>query len=169
MHGVQPLEAHRPRRRGPNGRAEAGPLCASSLEAVRAVLESYARRGVLRSLSEHDGTFRFHWLWNAPFTLAVDGESIVFRGLLPTAPVLARDVRTWLVAAAAEEVAEHRRLDKRLLTATYTRGTLRFRIRDEHFDEGARRAIQLVNELFVVYLSARHPEILRQRFNVPED
>ena len=169
MHGVQPLEAHRPRRRGPNSRAEASPLCASSLEAVRGVLEGYARRGVLRSLSESDGTFRFHWLWNAPFVLEVDGESLVFRGLLPTVPFLVRDVRQWLAVVSSESVAEHRRLDKRLMTATYARGTLRFRVRDGRFADAAKRAIQIVNELFVVYLSARHPEYLRKRFNVPED
>lgn len=145
MHGVQPLEA------------------------VRGVLEGYARRGVLQSLSESEGTFRFHWLWNAPFVVVVDGESLVFRGILPSVPAISRDVRTWLAAASSEAVAEHRRLDKRLLTATYARGTLRFRVRDRRFAEAAKRAIQIVNELFVVYLSARHPEYLRERFNVPED
>lgn len=145
MHGVQPLEA------------------------VRGVLETYARRGVLRSLSESDGTFRFHWLWNAPFVLAVDGESLVFRALLPGASEIADDVRAWLREAASESAAAHRRLDPRLLTATYARGTFRFRVRGGRFDEGAKRAIQLVNELFVVYLSARHPEYLRERFQIAED
>ena len=175
MHGVQPLEAHRPRRpgpkrasRSPDGRAEASPLCAGPLEAVRGVLESYARRGVLRSLSESEGTFRFHWLWNAPFVLKVDGESLVFRGLLSSEPALAKDVRQWLVAASSETVAAHRRLDKQLLTATYARGTLKFRLRGD-FTDGAKRAIQLVNELFVVFLSERHPEYLRERFQVGED
>lgn len=144
MHGVQPLEA------------------------VRSVLEGYARRGVFQSLSENAGTFRFHWLWNASFVLDVDGDSLVFRGLLPTAPELAKDVRAWLVAASLETVAAHRRLDKQLLTATYARGTLRFRLRGD-FTDGAKRAVQLVNELFVVFLSERHPEFLRERFQIGED
>lgn len=139
-----------------------------SLEAVRGVLEAYAQRGVLRSLSESGGTFRFHWLWNAPFTLIVDGESLVFRALLPAATAIAADIKAWLREMTADSTAAHRRLDPRLLTATYARGSLRFRVRGD-FAEGAKRAIQLVNELFVVYLSARHPQYLRERFQVGED
>ncbi len=145
MHGVQPLEA------------------------VRGVLEGYAKRGVLRSLSESGGTFRFHWLWNAPFTLVVDGESIVFRGLLPSVPAISRDVRLWLVSVSSESVAEHRRLDKRLLTATYSRGTLRFRVRDGRFEEATKRAIQIVSEMLVLDLAARYPQYMHERFSIGED
>jgi hypothetical protein len=141
MHGVQPLEA------------------------VRGGLAAYARRGVLRSLSESEGTFRFHWLWNAPFVLQVDGESLVFRGLLPGAASIAGDVREWLAVVSSESVAEHRRS----LPVSYARGTLRFRVRDGLYEEAAKRVMQVVNELFVVFLSARHPEYLRGRFAVGED
>jgi hypothetical protein len=42
-------------------------------------------------------------------------------------------------------------------------------VRDGLYEQAAKRAMQVVNELFVVFLSARHPEYLRGRFAVGED
>ena len=149
MHGVQPL----------------------MLDAVRKTLENYARRGVFRSLSETGNVFRFHWLWNAAFTLAVEEKTatLVFRGLLPGASAIEADVKAWLAEAASEGTVAHRRLDSRELTATCSRGSIRFRVRNGDFSAGVKRAIQAVNELFVTHLSARHPSYLVEHFHVSED
>ena len=141
------------------------------LDAVRQTLESYARRGVLRSLSQSGNAFRFHWLWNAAFHITVDdrNRTITFRGLLPAAPGIAQDVKAWLATAAAEATAAHRRLDPAMLTAELSRGSLRFRVHHDDSTAAVKRAMQLVNELFVTHLSARHPGYLTEHFHVPED
>lgn len=149
MHGLQPL----------------------MLDVIRETLETYARRGVFRSLSQTGTTFRFQWLWNAAFTLTVVEKSatIVFRGILPGASAFEDEIKAWLVAAASETTVAHRRLDPREMTATFSRGSLRFRVRNGNFESGAKRAIQLVNELFVTHLSARHPSYLVEHFHASED
>ena len=141
------------------------------LDAVGATLEAYARRGVLRSLSRSGNTFRFHWLWNASFHLTVEEQkdTIVFRGLLPGASGIAQDVKAWVAQAASESTVAHRRLDPRVLTAEYSRGSLRFRVHNGDFAAATKRAIQLVNELFVTHLCARHPSYLMEHFHVSED
>lgn len=141
------------------------------LNAVRGILQTYASRGVFHSLSETGTTFRFHWLWNAPFELSVQEKTktLVFAGLLPDASSIAGDVKAWLAEAASEQTVAHRRLDPKALTATFSRGSLRFRVRNGDFSEGVKRAIQLVNELFVTHLSARYPSYLMEHFHVSED
>ena len=157
MHGVQSLE----------------------VEGIRRALETYAKRGVFRSFSEsREGEFRFHWLWNAPFVMTVDERSgaLVFPKLLPgmqPESELESDVKRFLAACSSPERLEHRRLDPRQLTVTYSnrggKGTLRFRIKTTDYETATRQAVQLVNELFVSHLSTHHPSYLVEHFRVPED
>ena len=149
MHGLQPLV----------------------LDAVRETLEAYAQRGIFASLHHTGTTFRFRWLWNAPFTINVQEKTstLVFRSLLPGAGAIEADIKAWLAQAASEKTLPHRRLDPQLLTATYSRGSLRFRLRSSDLASATKRAIQLVNELFVTHLSARHPSYLVEHFHAPED
>lgn len=157
MHGVQPLS-------------------------VRDVLATYARRGVFRSLSESASstgvTFRFQWLWNAPFSMTMDSQSgvLVFKGVLrgvEPGSAVEQGVKGFLRDCAFGDRLEHRRLDPRAVTVGYSnrRGvaTLRFRIKDGNMENGARKAVQIVNELFVSYLSTHHPSYLVEHFRVAED
>ena len=157
MHGVQPLS-------------------------VRDVLATYARRGVFRSLSETRSgtgvTFRFQWLWNAPFSLTEDAKSgaLVFRGVLrgvERGGAVETGVKEFLRECASEERVEHRRLDPRAVAVSYSNrggsGTLRFLVKDGDMESGARKAVQVVNEIFTSYLSAHHPAYLVEHFRVAED
>lgn len=82
-------------------------------------------------------------------------------------------VKAFLKECGSPERLEHRRLDSRSVAVTYSNrggnGTLRFRVKDGDFLEGTKKAIQLVNEMFVSYLSAHHPSYLAEHFHVPED
>ncbi len=156
MHGVQPLD-------------------------VRNVVTGYATRGVFRSLHEEDSatavSFQFHWLWNAPFRLVVEKKTraLVWPRLLPQVErggELEQGVKAFLNECRSAERVEHRRLDPSRIAASYSNqakyGTLRFRIKRDA-DRGVRLAIQVVNELFVSYLSSHHPQYLVEHFRVAED
>ena len=156
MHGVQPL-------------------------AVRQVLETYAARGVFRSLRQSPGaagvTFRFHWLWNAPFALTVEKSgALVLRDVLPgiqAGSEIESGVKAFLRECSSPERVEHRRLDRLRVSVTYSnrrgRASLRFRVKDGDLGAGTRQAIQLVNEMFVGYLSARQPSYLAEYFHFTEE
>lgn len=156
MHGVQPLE-------------------------LRNVLNTYARRGVFRSLSETRSsagvTFSFQWLWNAPFTMTLEPKgALVFKSVLrgvERGSAIENGVKQFLHDCQSEERVEHRRLDRRSVGVSYSNrgsaGTLRFRIRDGDMENGAKKAVQVVNEIFVDYLSAHYPSYLVEHFRVSED
>jgi hypothetical protein len=149
MHGVQPLTA------------------------VRAVLNSYAQRGVFRSLDEHETAaevrFKFHWLWNAPFQLTFEKRSgsLVFKSLLPkTDPDLEASVQSFLEECRSTERLAHRRIN---LPFTFRKGTLRMKVADGNYDSGTRQAIQFVNELFTSHMNLHHADYLAEHYRVPED
>lgn len=155
----------------------------AGIDAVREVLEGYATRGVFRSYSElpakgAKAMFRFHWLWNAPFTLAFDTgrNAILFEKLLDSVPPgspVDLSVRRFLAEAAAPERPEHRRADPRRIGITVSNRsgalTLRFRIKDDGIQPAVRKAINLVNELLASHLSMEQPEYLAKVFRLPED
>lgn len=155
----------------------------AGIDAVREVLEGYATRGVFRSYSElpakgAKATFRFHWLWNAPFTLAFDTErnAIAFEKLLDSVPPgspVDLSVRRFLAEAASLERPEHRRVDRGRIAITVSNRsgalTLRFRIKNEEIEPAVRKAVNVVNELLASHLSMEHPEYLAKTFRLPED
>jgi len=150
---------------------------------VRGVLQSYARRGVFRSFSEKRSrgrrvTFRFRWLWNEVFSMTLDGASgaILFEGLLPEIDAgseLETGVRAFVRECCSRERLEHRRVDPRRVAVSVShrrrRLNLRLRTRDNDFEYGARKAIHLVNEIFLSYLNVHHPGYLAAQFRLPED
>ena len=133
------------------------------------VLQAYARRGVFRSFSRSGAEFRFRWLWNLPFRLRFDAA----RGLL-SFPVLLSDVapgselelalKEFIRGCCSPERREHRRIDTARLAILYSnRGgevTIKVRSLDRDYRYAAARAIHLVSEIFLEFLSARYPEHL---------
>ncbi|MGH9658505.1 MAG: hypothetical protein ACRD96_08170, partial [Bryobacteraceae bacterium] len=68
---------------------------------------------------------------------------------------------------------EHRRLrrDRAVASCSNRRGrvTLAVRVVGNHHEYAARKAINLVNEIFLDYLNAGHPQYLAEQFQIPEE
>ena len=150
---------------------------------VKKVLATYAERGVFRSFSQVAGEkgkaeFRFHWLWNLPFHLTFDAQrrELSFRKLLPgVAPgsQLEADLNAFIEGLSSPERPEHRRIDTARLMLRYSnqRGTvaLTFRILGADYEYAVRKAVNVVNEIFLDFLNARFPEYMVEKFKLPEE
>jgi hypothetical protein len=155
----------------------------SGAATVRRQLEQYAERGVFRSFSHISSTagkseYRFSWLWNQPFHFSFDEKrkTLTFRKLLPNLPVgsqIETAVRAFLDDLASPQRPEHRRLDPARIVIRYSnqRGTasLAFRVQDTNFEFAVQRAMDVVNELFLMFLNATYPEYLVETFGLPEE
>jgi hypothetical protein len=153
------------------------------LAVVGEQLQTYAQRGVFRSFSQTraNGTqseYLFYWLWNLPFHLSFDGrrKTLSFKKLLPG--VLAgSELNTRLKAFIQERCSsnqpEHRRVDPRRVSIRYSnrRGdvTISFLVVKNDYAYGVRKALNLVNEIFVGFLNVYFPEYMVQHFQRPED
>src|SRR5215470_1816605 len=136
------------------------------LRVVRSVLETYAERGVFRSFSQvASSEFQFHWLWNHPFRMTFDEQraSLTFSRLLPGIPAgsdIDAGLRAFVQSCQSPERPEHRRIDPARVAVRYTnrRGcaSIRFRVTGGDYEYGTRKAIHLVNEMFVSFLGAGH-------------
>jgi hypothetical protein len=160
------------------------------LALVNSELESYARRGFFRSFSQTDGNdkraeFRFFWLWNLPFHLAVDArrKTLSFKNLLPNVPVDSElnaslkalvKLRSSISKKKKEEGdPEHRQLDSKRVSVRYSnhRGqvSLIFTVAENEYQYAVQKALNLVNEIFVGVLNARFPEYVARHFRQQED
>jgi len=153
------------------------------LSIVRSALARYAERGVFGSFSEAAGAngnaeFRFNWLWKLPFHLTFDSErgSITFKKLLPDVEPgspLDADIKSFLKECSSDDRPEHRRLDREQVLVRYSnrRGSvsLTFLITGGDYEYAIRRAINLVNELFVGFLNLRYPDYMVKAFRLPEE
>ena len=142
---------------------------------VRETLEGYANRRVFGSFHQEGDHFRFTWLWNLPFELRFDARrrTLIFPQLLPEAATLQSDLRRFVRSCSSKQRPEHRRLDtKRVKVSCVNRQgaiSLSFRIIPGHVDYGVRKAINLVNEIFLSFLSVHHHQYLVDHFRRPED
>jgi len=143
---------------------------------VRRILESYARRGVFRSFSQTSSGgkahFRFRWLWNLPFRATFQGKALRFENLLPAIPPgseLHAGLQAFIEGCQSDQRPEHRRIDPRRLAVQFSNRRLCFRVVGTDYEYGVRKAIHLVNEIFLSYLSAEHPQFLVRHFAVPEE
>ncbi len=161
----------------------AGRASARQATSVAGALEAYARRGVFRSFSRSQNSptraeFRFRWLLDLPFRVVWNDRSatLTFPDLLPDVEprsLLGRGLRAFVKARSSRSLPEHRRIDPARLTVTFSnRGgqvSLRLRIRRQQYEYGVKKAVQLVNEIFLSFLSALHPEYLCRAFHLPEE
>ena len=144
--------------------------------AVDQVLRAYAARGVFRSYSSDGGCFRFHWLWNLPFEARVDAGTLTFRRVLTgVAPGSTVDngLRAFVEECCSAQRPEHRRVNPQQVRVRYVnrKGTvsLSFRMLAGDPEDAVRRAVNLLNEVFVGYLSAEHPGYLAEQFRVGDE
>ena len=153
------------------------------LAAVEAQLESYAERGVFRSFSRtslRNGVagYRFFWLLNLPFAMSFDTKrgAILFKKLLPhfeAGSTVETELKTFIEDCASSKRPEHRRIDPKQIRISYANRansvTLTLQVLDGDWENGVRKAIHLVNEIFLNFLNARHPEYMIATFNLPDE
>jgi hypothetical protein len=147
------------------------------LSAVTTALQSYADRGVFRGFRATPGTrgrveYEFLWLTRKPTRAAFDPRTrtLSFQSLLPA---LDADAAAELKAITASRTGRiqpaHKRLDARRarISSSFRKGdlTLRVEIRGANHEYGVSRALNLINELFVI-LREQHPEYLAAQFDL---
>jgi hypothetical protein len=144
--------------------------------AINRELERYARRGVFRSFSRAGDEFHFHWLRDLPFHLNFDREAgaLIFPKLLPNVARgsdLELGLKTFVDSFGAQDRPAHRRIDPAKLKVRYAnrRGavTLKFAIAGNDPEYAVKKALQLVNEVFLGFLSLHHPEYMAENFRLP--
>ena len=150
---------------------------------VKTVLSSYAERGVFRSFSQvasenGKAEFHFHWLWNLPFHVAFDpaNATLSFRKLLPgikRGSQLESELKEFIDGFSDGTRVEHRGVDRSRVAIRYAnqRGTvsLSFRMAGNDCEYGVRKAVNVVNEIFLEFLNARYPEYMAAKFKLPEE
>jgi hypothetical protein len=144
---------------------------------VALALQRYADRGVFRGLSVNAGrggrqTFSFTWLTRRPMALTFEPKSgaLVFKNLLPGVGAnraLVADLKAVVDDHTRRGVPAHRRIDaRRLRAACSVRGghlTLSLQVRGAHHEYAVQRALNLINQLFLL-LQASYPEYLIEQF-----
>ena len=153
------------------------------LALVNGQLQAYARRGVFRSFSQTraegmQGEFRFYWLWNLPFCLTFDArrKALSFKNLLPDVPprsALNAELKAFIKDQSSRWRLEHRRLDPNRLSVRYSnmQGTvgITFLVMQGDYQYGVKKALSLINEIFVGFLNVNFPEYTAAHFHKRED
>lgn len=146
-------------------RRRSGPRHSSST-VVRETLASYATRGVFRGYGDHPSDegltrFAFRWHADAAFNLVYDParRELRFPDLLPaidSRSSMYRGLKAFVQARTSAALPEHRRIDptKTRVAVTNRKGSvsLAVSLKDAHLEYGVRKAVNLVHELFVVFL-----------------
>jgi len=138
----------------------------ASVALVTGILEGYAAKAVFRGFSAHPkrggkAAYKMVWHHDRPFELLLDvpNGTLLFPALLPGVPSrsdMYRELRAFLKSRQTDEVPEHRRVNpaKARLTSSNQRGvvSLTLTVKDDDFDYAARKLIQIVHEIFMVFL-----------------
>jgi hypothetical protein len=134
---------------------------------VRRILHHYASRATFKSFSESPArrgatVFRFHWYRDLAVHATFDPatRTLTFRDLLPAVPArsaMDRELRMFVAGRSAHSVVEHRRVDLRKVAVACVnqRGaiSLRFTLRPAAVEYGVRKAVHLVHDVLVEFLS----------------
>jgi len=144
---------------------------------VTTALQAYADRGVFRGFRAAPASrgrveYEFLWLTRTP-TRAVFDQSrsvLAFPSLFPGIDKTTAAELTGLVTSRTrKDLPDHKRVDARRarLTATMRKGdfSLSVEIRGRNHDYAVKKALNLINEMFVE-LHERHPAYLVERFGI---
>lgn len=162
--------------RGGPGRVKAK---SSALSTVTSTLQSYAERGVFRGFSVEERPagrleYRFTWLTRRPMTARFDPKTsaLTFASLFPDVDPRSRmvaELRALVAERSSRNLPDHKRLDRRRVTiaCSVRRGhlSLSIGVRGGHHGYAVRKALNLINELFLV-LHETYPDYLIQHFGV---
>jgi hypothetical protein len=146
---------------------------------VSATFQSYADRGVFRGFRATPTTrgrieYSFQWPLRRPLQAAFDPRRnvVTFAALFPGVEArspMAVDLGALVASRASRTLPAHKRLDARRARASCAirRGdwSLAVHIRGANHEYAVRKAVNLVNELFVL-LQETYPDYLVERFGL---
>jgi len=133
---------------------------------VTGILEGYAEKAVFRGFSAHPkragkAVYQMIWHHDRPYELLLDvgKKTLQFPQLLPGVPArspMYRDLRAFVKERQSDQLPEHRRVNpkKARLALGSQRGTvsITLSVKDGDFDYGTRKIIQIVHEIFLIFL-----------------
>lgn len=140
----------------------------SSLSAVHALMEGYAKRGVFRGFSKQrarNGVAAFQMTWHREriFDLIVDTrkKTIVIPVVLPAVPAgspLYKDFKAFVESNHSANLPDHRRIEKtkaRVRCANRRGGvSLTMAVRDHDYGYALQRLIHLIHETYLIFLTS---------------
>ena len=134
------------------------------------VFARYSERGVFRAFSEaSSGEYRFTWLWGLPFHATFKRGTLTFENLLPAIPgrsKLDTELKAFIKSCASPKRPAHRRLVPAELVRKKGVVSLAFRVKTA---EDARRAVNLINEVFLTFLNVEYNEYVREHLYDSDD
>ncbi len=153
------------------------------MDAVEKELRRYADRGVFRSFDAKDeraGKRRFTMAWLGPRSqeLVYDAKrrTLTFPALLPNLPArssMYREFREFLQSRSDETLPAHRRIDPDRSNAVCTnrKGSVSVAVEclDGDLSYSTKKAISLVNEIFLGFLRGPYHEYTAANFDEPEE
>jgi hypothetical protein len=154
------------------------------IEAVAQTLENYARRGVFRAfsrgrVSNDRAAFRMVWHRDRVFDFVFDfrRNTMRFPVVLPNVPAGSRmysELKAFIKSRHSDKVPEHRRIDTRKAQVRpYNRGgnvSLTLTVVGGEYEYCARRLINLVHEIFMVFLiDGSYYEYMVETFDLDPD
>ena len=154
------------------------------INTVAETLENYARRGVFRGfsrgpVSRDKAAFRMVWHRDRVFDFVFDFHSNTMRFplVLPNVPAgsaMYSELKNFIKSRQTDSVPEHRRIDSRKAQVrSYNRGgnvSLTLTVVDGDFDYCARKLINLVHEIFMVFLiDGSYYEYMVETFDLDPD
>lgn len=156
---------------------------APHIEAVAETLENYARRGVFRSFSRgptKNGRTAFRMVWHRDrvfdFIFDANRGTMRFPLVLPDVPAdskLYSDLKAFIKSRQSGDLPDHRRIDERRahVGAYIRRGdvSLTLTVRNGDYQYGAQKLINLVHEIFLVFLADGYYEYMVEAFDLDPD
>jgi len=156
---------------------------ALAVEVVAETLENYARRGVFRGFSRGPvkngrATFRMVWHRDRVFDLILDVNrgTMRFPLVLPDVPSDSKmylDLKKFIKARQSGELPEHRRIDaEKAQVGSSVRSSnvsLTLTVRNGDYKYGAQKLINLVHEIFLVFLADAYFDYMVEAFDLDPD
>lgn len=151
------------------------------VELVAATLQNYASRGVFRGFSRGPvkngrAAFRMVWHRDRAFEFIVDANrgTMRFPLVLPHVPAkMYLDLKRFIASRQSAEVPDHRRIDPgKALVVSYVRSgnvSLTLTVRNGDYLYGARKLVNLVHEIFLVFLADGYYEYMIDAFDLDPD
>ncbi len=135
---------------------------------AREVLRSYAARGMFRAFNEPEpGHFRFDWLWGLPFDAVVRRNILTFRDVLPHVPATVdAGIRGFVKECASKKRPPHRRYAAPKISRLKGALSFSFQVKDA---DSVRRAVNLVNEVFLMYLNVEQTHYVAEHLHESDD
>ena len=155
----------------------------SRIEAVAETLENYARRGVFRGFSRgpvRNGRAAFRMIWHRDrvfdFIFDANRGTMRFPLVLPDVPADSKmysDLKAFIKSRQSGDVPEHRRIDTRKarVGCSVRRGnvSLTLSVRNGDYQYAAQRLINLVHEIFLVFLADGYFDYMVEAFDLDPD